>query len=79
MDSFCYSRDALKGGALHEFIKKCYIDSGGTDTRTKPMENFLKGFRQLARHNDKDDTASILFGIYGIHFALTGEFDVVID
>ena len=66
-------------GALQEFIKTCYNDSGCTDTSTAPMLNFLKSFRQLARHNGKNDTVSILFGIYGVRFALTGEFDVVID
>ena len=79
MDSFCYKRDALKGGAIQEFLKKCYIDSGGTFSQgeaTRPMMDWLGSFRNLGCHKR---TASILWGIYGVRFALTGEFDVVID
>ena len=78
MDSFCYKRDALKGGAIQEFLKKCYIDSGGTFPQGEAhlFSSWLYTFRDLWGHKR---TASILWGIHGVRFALTGEFDVVID
>ena len=69
----------MKGGALQEFIKKCYTDSGGTfppGNATRPMMDWLNHFRNLG---DQKSTVCILFGIYGVRFALTGEFDVVVD